>query len=108
MVSGKKLPAGFRIKAGAWELCSKGDQPAIREDPKLLMSKIISAAALIALAILGFVAMERWDVRNPDADRIRHQCEKQNITELQVHECRIRLALQTRHDDQFSQLDIRR
>jgi hypothetical protein len=47
------------------------------------------------------------DVKNPEADRIRHQCEKQNLTEFQVNECRIRL-MQTRHDDQFSQLDIRR
>jgi hypothetical protein len=66
------------------------------------MSKIISASALIVLAILTFVAVERWDVRTPDADRIRHQCEKENITEFQVRQCRIRLALQTRHDDQFS------
>jgi hypothetical protein len=56
------------------------------------------ASALIALAILSFVGLERWDARNPDAtngdaDRVRHQCMKQNITELQVHECRIRLAL---------------
>jgi hypothetical protein len=58
--------------------------------------------------ILGFVAKERWDVGNPAAARIRDQCEKQNITEFQVSECRIRLTLQTRHDDQFSQLDIRR
>jgi hypothetical protein len=71
----------------------------------LLVSKIISAA-LVALAILGFVGKERWDVRNQDADRIRNQCEKQNVTEFQVRECSIRLTLlQTRHDDQFSQLE---
>ena len=66
------------------------------------MCKIISASALIVLAILAFVAMERWDVRTPDADRIRHQCEKENITEFQVRQCRIQLALESRHDDQFS------
>jgi hypothetical protein len=74
----------------------------------VLISKIISGAAVIALALLGFVTTEGGGLRNPDADRIRHQCQKQNITEIQVRECRIRLTLQIRHDDQFSQLDIRR
>jgi hypothetical protein len=77
----------------------------------LLISKIIPAAisaALIALAILGFIAKDGWDVKHPVADLIRHQCEKENITEFQVNECRIWLTMRTRHDDQFSQLDIRR
>ena len=91
--------SGFGIKTGAWELGSKGDHPAIREDPKMLMSKIIAAAGLIALAMFGFVAEERWDVRHPDADRIRHQCEKQNITEFQVRQCSLRLRMQTRDDE---------
>ena len=72
----------------------------------MLISKIIPAA-LIALVILGFVAKEGWKVRNLDAEIIRHQCEKQKITEFQVSECRIWLAMHTGHHDQLSQLDIR-
>jgi hypothetical protein len=101
-----KSYSGFPDQSRGPGVTRQRDQPAW-EELKLLISKIISAA-LIALAILGFVAKERWNVRNPDADRTRHQCEKQNITEFQVHECRIRMTMQTRHGDQFSQLDIRR
>jgi hypothetical protein len=50
------------------------------------------AAALIIFLVLGFAATEAWKVKDPNADRIRKQCEMQNITEVQVNECKIRLT----------------
>jgi hypothetical protein len=49
---------------------------------------------------VGFVANENRDVRSPDS--IQHPCEKQNITEFQIHQCRVRAAMQSRHDDKSS------
>jgi len=52
-------------------------------------------AALIALATLGFIAIEARDAKHSSSDRIRQQCQTENITDIQVSECRIRLAMQT-------------
>jgi hypothetical protein len=65
-------------------------------------SKFLSA--LIGLVILGFIAVEARDARNSNADRIRQQCEKENITDVHVRECGIRLTMQTQRDERLSLL----
>ena len=61
-------------------------------------------AALIALLVLGFAASETLKVKDPNAERAAMKCETENITDIQVRECRIRLAMQDRHDQRLSQL----
>jgi hypothetical protein len=72
------------------------------------LTRMVFPAALIALLVLGFAVNE---ARKPDdltADRIRHQCALENITEAQVKECRFRLTWQKPNDERLSQLQIRR
>jgi hypothetical protein len=59
--------------------------------------------ALIGLVILGFVAIEARDAKNSN-NRIRQQCEKENITDVHVSECGIPLTMQTQRDERFSLL----
>ena len=59
--------------------------------------------ALIAVVVLGFIAIEARDARNSN-DRIRQQCEKENITDVHVRECGIRLTMQTQRDERLSLL----
>jgi hypothetical protein len=72
----------------------------------LLGSKFFPA--LIAVVVLGFIAIEARDARHSNADRIRQQCEKENITDVHVRECGIRLTMQTQRDDRLSLLDDER
>jgi len=65
-------------------------------------------AALIGLLVLGFTVNEARKSKDQTADRIRHQCALENITEAQVKECRFRLTWQKRNDERLSQLQIRR
>jgi hypothetical protein len=62
--------------------------------------------ALIGLVALGFV-IEARDAKHPSADRIG-QCQTENITDTQVRECTIRLALQAQPDDRLNLLEERR
>jgi hypothetical protein len=66
------------------------------------------ATALIGLLMLGFAVEEARNVKSPDIERILEQCEMENITEVQVSECRVRLTMQTRRDERLSQLQERR
>ena len=52
-------------------------------------------AALIALVALGFIAIEARDAKHSNAGRIGQQCQIENITDIHVSECRIRLTMQT-------------
>ena len=64
--------------------------------------------ALIGLAALGFV-IEARDAKHPSADRIgQQQCQTENITDTQVRECTIRLALQAQPDERLNLLEERR
>jgi hypothetical protein len=67
-----------------------------------------STIALIGFLILGFAVKEAWNVKSPDTERILKQCEMENITEVQVSECRMRSTMLTRHDERLSQLHERR
>jgi hypothetical protein len=67
-----------------------------------------STIALIGFLLLGFAVEEAWNVKSRDTERILEQCEMENITEVQVNECRMRLTMQTRHDERLSQLQERR
>jgi len=69
---------------------------------------MVFPAALIALLALGFALNEARKSKDHTADRIRHQCALENITEAQVKECRFRLTWQKRNDERLSQLQIRR
>jgi hypothetical protein len=63
--------------------------------------------ALIGLIILGFIAIEARDARN-SSDPISQHCEKENITDVHVRECGIRLTMQTQRDERLSLLDNER
>jgi hypothetical protein len=69
---------------------------------------MVFPAALIALLVLGFAVSEARKSRDLIADRIRHQCALENITEAQVKECRFRLTWQKRKDERLNQLQVRR
>jgi hypothetical protein len=69
----------------------------------VLIAKLVPAA-LIALLVLGFAANEALKVKDPNADRVATKCERENITDVQVHECSIRLAMQAPNDPKLSQL----
>ncbi|SHG09032.1 hypothetical protein [Bradyrhizobium erythrophlei] len=67
-----------------------------------------STIALIGFLILGVAVKEAWNVKSPDTERILKQCAMENITEVQVNECRMRSTMLTRHDERLSQLHERR
>ena len=71
---------------------------------QLPISKFL--AALIGIMALGLIAIEARDA-NWTADRIDQQCQTENITDIHVRECRIRL-LQAKPDERFTPLDTRR
>ena len=58
--------------------------------------------------VLGFIAIGAKHARNPNADRIRQQCETESITDVHVRECMIRLTMRTQRDDRLNLLDERR
>ena len=72
----------------------------------MLSSKFFPA--LIGLMVLGFIAIGAKHARNPNADRIRQQCETESITDAHVRECMIRLTMRNQRDDRLSLLDERR
>jgi hypothetical protein len=73
----------------------------------VLIAKLVPAA-LIALLVLGFAANETLNVKDPNADRVAATCEMENITEVQVHECRIRSAMQAPNSQRLSELHMYR
>ena len=72
------------------------------------LTRMVFPAALIALLALGFALNEARKSKDHTADRIRHQCALENITEAQVKECRFRLTWQKQNDERLSQLQSRR
>ena len=60
-------------------------------------------AVLILALILGFTAREAWRTERSDAGRIRTMCERENITDVQIHECMIRLRMQGGPDKRLGQ-----
>ena len=63
--------------------------------------------ALIGIVALGFVVESR-DAKHSNADPTRHQCQAENITDIHVRECTIRLTLQAQSYDRLSLLQERR
>ncbi len=49
-------------------------------------------AALFVVLTLGFIASDAWRNEHSDAS-IRRICETQNVADIQIHECMIRLAM---------------
>jgi hypothetical protein len=60
---------------------------------------LFAAAAILAL-LAGLVGSEAGKTEGPKAARTR-LCEERNVTEVQTHECMLRLAIEGRPDQRF-------